>query len=45
MNLVDGHDFSVDLVRRVPGIAPSTYCGWRKTRTQPWQRAREDAEL
>ncbi|EUA32832.1 transposase family protein [Mycobacterium xenopi 3993] len=28
-----------------PGIAPSTYYGWRKARRQPSRRAREDAEL
>ena len=45
MNFVDAHDFSVDLVLRVLGIPPSTYYGWRKARTEPSRRAREDAEL
>ncbi|HZE16026.1 MAG TPA: IS3 family transposase [Mycobacterium sp.] len=45
MNFVDAHDFSVDLVLRVLGIAPSTYYGWRRARTEPSKRAREDAEL
>ncbi|BBU22229.1 IS3 family transposase [Mycobacterium xenopi] len=45
MNFIGAHGFSVDLVLRVLGIAPSTYYGWRKARRQPSRRAREDAEL
>jgi putative transposase len=45
MNFVDAHDFSVDLVLRVLGIAASTYYDWRKARRAPSRRAREDAKL
>ena len=45
MNFVDAHDFSVDLVLRVLGIAPSTYYGWRARRADPSRRCREDAQL
>jgi putative transposase len=45
MNFIDAHDFSVDLVLRVLGIAASTYYGWRARRANPSQRQRDDAEL
>ncbi|UGT90128.1 IS3 family transposase [Mycobacterium ostraviense] len=45
MNFIDAHDFSVDLVLRVLGVAASTYYGWRARRAQPSLRARRDAEL
>ena len=45
MSFVDAHDFSVDLVLRVLGIAASTYYGWRARRANPGARARRDAEL
>jgi len=45
MSFVDAHDFSVDLVLRVLGIAASTYYDWRARRTNPGTRARRDAEL
>ncbi len=45
MNFIDAHDFSVDLVLRVLGVAASTYYGWRARRANPSSRAREDAEL
>jgi putative transposase len=45
MSFVDAHDFSVDLVLRVLGIAASTYYDWRARRTNPGARACRDAEL
>jgi putative transposase len=45
MSFVDVHDFSVDLVLRVLGVAASTYYGWRARRANPSRRARQDAEL
>lgn len=45
MSFIDNHDFSVDLVLRVLGIAASTYYGWRARRVNPGPRARRDGEL
>lgn len=45
MSFVDAHDFPVDLVLRVLGIAPSTYYDWRARRISPGRRQLEDAEL
>ena len=45
MSFVDAHDFPVDLVLRVLGIAPSTYYGWRARVESPSRRQLEDAEL
>jgi HTH-like domain len=45
MRFIDAHDFSVDLVLRVLGIASSTYYDWRTRRTSPSARACEDARL
>lgn len=45
MNFIEAHDFSVDLVLRVLGIASPTYYGWRARRANPGPRARADAEL
>jgi putative transposase len=45
MSFVDAHDFPVDLVLRVLGIAPSTYYDWRARRVAPGRRRLEDAEL
>jgi putative transposase len=45
MNFIEAHDFSVDLVLRVLGIAASTYYGWRARRANPSRRCREDAGL
>jgi putative transposase len=45
MRFIDAHDFSVDLVLRVLGIASSAYYDWRARRTSPSARACEDARL
>ena len=44
MSFVDAHEFPVDLVLRVLGIAPSTYYDWRARRVTPSRRQLDDAQ-
>jgi putative transposase len=45
MSFVEAHDFPVDLVLRVLGVAPSTYYDWRARQAAPSRRRFEDAQL
>jgi putative transposase len=45
MNFIDARGFSVGLVLRVLGIAPSTYYDWRARRKNPSSRTCQDAAL
>lgn len=45
MRFVDAHEFPVDLVLRVLGIAPSTYYNWRVRQVGPSRRQLDDAQL
>lgn len=45
MSFIDAHDFPVDLVLRVVGIAPSTYYDWRARAVSPSQRQLDDQRL
>jgi putative transposase len=45
MSFVEAHEFPVDLVLRVLGIAPSTYYHWRASQVAPSRRQLDDAQL
>lgn len=45
MSFIDAHDFPVDLVLRVVGIAPSTYYDWRARAASPSQWQLDDQRL
>lgn len=45
MSFVDAHEFPVDLVLRVLGIAASTYYGWRARQVAPSRRQLDDSQL